>query len=163
MGSIETAVVHTLQTEKAQFRCKVLQRHALVFFNPLSGAPILSLENVLSAIQDVRNSRRLSDGFNVHDAWDEMCRANSSREDTLRAIVLAWLGNKRQHSWRRVIWALDVAGETSAADLIMDYAEPLAGRHIYQLLMIWEWYARRKNMVSYHIRHSLISWVPKSY
>ena len=86
---------------------------------------MLNLENILSVLQEVRNVQRLSQGlFFVHKSWN----LEISREDTLRAMILEWLTDQQHHSWRRIICALDVAGETSAANKIMSYAEPVAGR-----------------------------------
>ena len=45
-----------------------------------------------------------------------------------RAVVETWLHTDPQPSWRRLILALDRAEETSVADTIRGYAEPLRGR-----------------------------------
>jgi len=55
-------------------------------------------------------------------------RENTSDQDRLRALVEFWLKNERyQHSWRRLIFRLDQAGELTVADSIRGFAEPPPG------------------------------------
>ena len=62
---------------------------------------------------------------------DEIAQQHQSDDSRLRAVIECWLqGEERdlEPSWRRIIWALDDATETSAAaDPIGHFAEPLPG------------------------------------
>ena len=63
---------------------------------------------------------------------NEIESQHQSANSRLRAVIECWLqgeGRDKEPSWRRIIWALDGATETSAAaDTIRHFAEPLPGK-----------------------------------
>ena len=62
---------------------------------------------------------------------DEIAQQHQSDDSRLHAVIECWVqgeGLDKEPSWRRIIWALDRATETSgAADNIRHFAEPLPG------------------------------------
>ena len=61
----------------------------------------------------------------------EIERQHQSHDSRLRAVIECWLqgeGRDGEPSWRRIIWALDGAQATKAADSIRHFAEPLPGK-----------------------------------
>ena len=92
--------------------------------------PPLTVENILKAIQSVQDIWD-DDGVGV---WlvgrkrDELEVHHRSDEDGgWRALVVYWLHNDPQSSWRKFIWALDGSREIETADRIRSFAEPLRG------------------------------------
>ena len=74
----------------------------------------------------------------IYHSWEpeypkleEIESQHQSDDSRLRAVIECWLqgeGRDKEPSWRRIIWALDGATETStAADPIRHFAEPLPG------------------------------------
>ena len=66
---------------------------------------------------------------------DEIERQHQSDGDRLRTVIECWLqgegrdeGRDEEPSWRRIIWVLDSAKATKAADTIRHFAEPLPGK-----------------------------------
>ena len=62
---------------------------------------------------------------------DEIERQHTSDDSRLCAVIECWLqgdGRDEEPSWRRIIWALDDANETKAADSIRHLAELLPGK-----------------------------------
>ena len=63
---------------------------------------------------------------------DEIAQQHQSDDSRLHAVIECWLqgeGRDKEPSWRRIIWELDKATETTAAaDTIRHFAEPLPGR-----------------------------------
>ena len=57
---------------------------------------------------------------------------DTSNEERLRAVVECWFdtgeADGRKPSWRRIIWALDRGRQTSVADAIRQFAEPVLGK-----------------------------------
>ena len=109
---------------------------------PLSTlAPPLTVENIQTAVQGVA-WRKLGEGliggdFNLESAQcdypklDEIAQQHQSDDSRLHAVIECWLQGERRDeepSWRRIIWVLDGATETTAAaDPIRHFAEPLPG------------------------------------
>ena len=62
----------------------------------------------------------------------EIDRQHQSDDSCLRAVIECWLQGEglyeEEPSWRRIIWALDHANETRAADNTRHFAEPLPGK-----------------------------------
>ena len=98
---------------------------------PSTSAPPLTVENVLVQIQEVKNWRevgeRLLSSLN-HTKLKAIEREYSSNEDRMRAAVQQWLqGGGFSPSWRRLVWALDRAGDIQVADRIRGFTEPPPG------------------------------------
>ena len=98
-------------------------RFDVLFYS--SPAPPLTRDNILKALEGVRNLIDLSDqllGTFFGVLYD-------SYEAHLAAIVDHFLQGKGLHqpSWRRVIYSLDEAGEIQLADKIRSFAEPVQG------------------------------------
>ena len=98
---------------------------------PLSTlAPPLTLKNILTAVQGVP-WRTLGERIIPATIYNEIPSQHHSDDDRLCAVVQHFLhsdGVDNEPSWRRIIWALDAANETSAtADTIRHFAKPLPG------------------------------------
>ena len=111
-------------------------------FNLLSTlAPPLTVENILTAVQGVA-WRKLGEGlirgdYNTeshqfdYPKLDEIERQHQSDDSRLCAVIECWLqgeGRDEEPSWRRIIWTLDGAKVSTAADTIQHLAEPLPGK-----------------------------------
>ena len=86
-----------------------------------SPAPPLTVENILKALEGVKN-------------WREMARwLGTSYSSNLKEAVEWFLQGQGnfQPSWRAVIFALDGAGETRIANRIRSYGEPVQGQGRY--------------------------------
>ena len=110
--------------------------------SPSTLAPPLKIENILTAVQGVA-WRKLGERLIPHGDYnresrqwdhpklDEIAQQHQSDDSRLRAVIECWLqggGVDNEPSWRRIIWRLDGATETSAAaDNIRHFAEPLPG------------------------------------
>ena len=94
-----------------------------------SPAPLLTLENVLKAVEKAKNWGDLSDELVGHGPRRNIQYRHNSDEDCLKAAVENFILGKGHYelSWRRVIFALDGANEIHLADQIRDYAEPVQG------------------------------------
>ena len=57
---------------------------------------------------------------------------DTSNEECLRAVVECWLGGGAaagcEPSWRKLIWILDHQSQTSVADTIRHFTEPVLGK-----------------------------------
>ena len=110
---------------------------------PLSTlAPPLTVENIQTAVQGVA-WRKLGEGLVPvgdcnhkshqfdYSKLDEIAQQHQSDDSRLHAVIECWLqgeGLDEEPSWRKIIWALDGATETSAAaDNIRHFAEALPG------------------------------------
>ena len=92
----------------------------------LSPAPPLTVENILKALEGVKDWRPVA-------RYVGTLFSSSSNSSSLKEAVerfLQGLGDF-QPSWRAVIFALDVAEETHLADHIRSYGEPVQGRYTY--------------------------------
>ena len=104
-------------------------------------APPLTVENILTAVQGVA-WRKLGEcligdsEYNLESSqWsyplDEI-EEHKSDDSRLHAVIERWVqgeGLDEEPSWRRIIWRLDDATETSAAaETIRCFAEPLPGK-----------------------------------
>ena len=89
----------------------------------------LTLENVVRAVEGVRNwGRLLGYGLCVPNTkLNEIERLYSTVEERVRAVVEYWWAVDPTPSWRRIITALDCAQEHQIADKIRHKAEPLTG------------------------------------
>ena len=93
-----------------------------VYFNlmcpyALSPAPPLTVENILKALEGVKDWDKVANWLGIY--------SSSSLKE---AVELFLQGRCRyQPSWRAVIFALDGAEETRLADRIRHYAEPVQG------------------------------------
>ena len=87
----------------------------------LSPAPPLTLENILKAVEGVKDMEKLAHKLNGGYVVD------SSIKDVVEEFVEG-RGHYKRPSWRAVIIALDEAGETCLADQIRHNAEPVQGR-----------------------------------
>ena len=72
---------------------------------------------------------------------DEIAQQYQSDDSHLRAVIECWLqgeGLDEEPSWRRIIWALDGATETTAAaDPIQHFAEPLPGKSCDSITLLY--------------------------
>ena len=101
-------------------------------FPPLStSAPPLTVDSVLAAVQGVKwrtvGEMLLVFAYKV----DKIGQQYKSDDDRLHAVVTTWLQGDRKDvepSWRLIIWRLDHANQTKAADKIRDFAEPVLGK-----------------------------------
>ena len=89
----------------------------------LSPAPLLTVENILKALEGVEN-------WAVVAGWLGTYLGSSS---SFKEAVEQFLQGRGdfQPSWRAVIFALDGAGETHLASRIRSYGEPVQGRYTY--------------------------------
>ena len=110
---------------------------------PLStSAPPLTVENIQTAVQGVAwrklGERLIPPGdYNFesrqfdYPKLDEIAQQHQSDDSRLHAVIECWLqgeGLDKEPSWRRIIWRLDDATETTAAaDPIRHFAEPPPG------------------------------------
>ena len=100
---------------------------------PSTSAPPLTVENVLKyvQVQEVKNWREV--GKWLIGLWnptklETIERKYSSNEDRMGAVVQQWLeGKGLSPSWRRLVYALDKAGDVKAADPIRRFTEPPRG------------------------------------
>ena len=92
----------------------------------LSSAPLLTVENVLKALEGVENWVKVA-------SWLGTLFIISSSSSSLKEAVEQFLQGRGhfQPSWRAVIFALDGAGETPLANRIRSYGEPVQGRYMY--------------------------------
>ena len=95
----------------------------------LSPAPPLTVDNIMKAVEGVKNWKGLSHLFGVYHI-----------SDSLKDAVERFLKGQGlyQPSWRAIIFALDGANESGVANHIRSYGEPVQGRcthnictHIY--------------------------------
>ena len=119
--------------------------------SPSTLAPPLTVENILSAVEGVawrKLGERLTPGdYNLksyqydYPKLDEIAQQHQSDDSRLRAVMECWLqgeGLGEEPSWRRIIWALDGATETTAAaDPIRHFAEPLPGESCDSLTFLY--------------------------
>ena len=94
-------------------------------------APRLNVEEVFKHVQGVKDWRKVGKwllGYNESKV-DAIERKYSTDSDRLQAAVQQWLegGGLTQPSWRRLVWSLDLAGDTNVADPIRGFAEPPQG------------------------------------
>ena len=98
-----------------------------------TSAPPLTVGNVCEAVQGVP-WRVLGKSLIPGDEYDEIEQLqDTSNEERLRAVVECWLGGggtavRQEPSWRRLIWALDDENQTSVADTIRHFVEPVLGK-----------------------------------
>ena len=80
--------------------------------------------------------RDLSIGLGLYlDVEEIQLQHGSGEEACLKALIEAFLrGEGRQPSWRRVIHTLYHVGETRIAQDIINYAEPVEGEEVCELL-----------------------------
>ena len=74
-----------------------------------------------------------------YGVFAEIERQHLSDDSRLRAVIECWLqveGKDEQPSWRRMIWTLDSAYETRAADSIRHFAEPLPGKSCHSITFL---------------------------
>ena len=95
-----------------------------------SSAPPLTVEAVLKYLPGMA-WKRLGYGLIPGGVFDEIQKQHQSDDSCLHALIECWLQGERRDlepSWRRIIWTLDGATETTAAaDTIRHFAEPLPG------------------------------------
>ena len=103
-----------------------------------TSAPLLTVENIQTAVQGVawrELGKRLIGGVRgsrfIYPKLDKIAQQHQSDDSRLHAVIECWVegeGLDEEPSWRRIIWALDGATETTAAaDNIRHFAEPLPG------------------------------------
>ena len=95
-------------------------------------APLLTPENVMIVVKEVRSWRRLGEHllYMPESHLDSFQHQHGSDEACLKAVVERFLLGDYpywQPSWREVIWALYKANEIHLADQIRSYAEPVQG------------------------------------
>ena len=90
----------------------------------LSPAPPLTVENILKALEGVKNWRAVAHWLGTY---------SGSLSSSLKEAVEKFLQGQGhyQPSWRAVNFALDMAGETHLASHIRSYGEPVQGRYTY--------------------------------
>ena len=98
---------------------------------PSTSAPPPTVESVIKYTQEVKNWRMVGYWLLPGDPTEQLDaieRKYSSNKDKMRAVVQQWLqGGGLSPSWRRLIRALDCAGDIEVADPIHGFAEPLRG------------------------------------
>ena len=90
----------------------------------LSPAPPLTLENVMKAVEGVKDLIGL-------DQWldgNYLTILHDSSKTVVEQFLKGQSSLYQQPSWRAVIFSLDGVGETHLADRIRHYAEPMQGR-----------------------------------
>ena len=100
--------------------------------NPVSTtAPPLNVEQVFKHVPGVKDWKEVGNWLLGYESTklNAIEKEYSSNEDRLRAVVQQWLEGEglTQPSWRRLVWSLDYAGNTIAADPIRGFAEPPPG------------------------------------
>ena len=129
-----------LQLCRTQYKCIVLSdiystmycdgdTTCYVLTIPVStSAPPLTVEQVLKYLQGVKNWREVGKRLLGYDMskMDAIQREYSTDSDRMQAVVQQWLEGG-DPSWRIVVWSLDRAGDTTAADPIRGFAEPPLG------------------------------------
>ena len=106
-------------------------------FLSLSSVPPLTVEGILKFLPGVA-WRRLWERLIPYGVFAEIERQHQSDDSRLRAVIECWLqgeGWDEEPSWRRIIWTLDSANETRAADSIRHLAEPLPGKSLPHILV----------------------------
>ena len=98
-------------------------------------APSLTVDTVMRAVQGVRDWRMFGvwlfpSGDDPDHKLDAIQQQYSSEKDCLLAIVQEWLKGY-QPSWRRLILALDQAGESTLANPLRNFVEQPQGEHTY--------------------------------
>ena len=99
---------------------------------PSISAPPLTVENVLKHmnVQEVKDWREVGNWLLGYGSTKLKAieKKYSSNEDRMRAVVQQWLqGRGQPPSWRRLVLALDRAGDIQAADPIRRFTEPPQG------------------------------------
>ena len=97
-----------------------------------TSVPPLTVENVLKLmnVQEVKNWRTVGELLLGHGSTklEAIEREYSSKDDRMRAVVQQWLeGGGHPPSWRRLVRALDKAGDIQVADPIHGFTEPPSG------------------------------------
>ena len=98
---------------------------------PSTLAPPLTLDSILSAVQGVKRWF----GANEVAFWlvggekrDQLKRDHENDKDGGTSVVVeTWLLKDDHPTWRKLICALDWAKESTIADSIRSYAEPVRG------------------------------------
>ena len=84
-------------------------------------------DSLTTALQRVRNLDRLCDVLCEYiSGFSDNLKGLKPYEAQLKAVVEELLEYERL-TWRALIYCLDEAAETAAADAIKDFAEPLVG------------------------------------
>ena len=99
--------------------CVNASLHFTVLFS--LSAPLLTLENVLKAVEGVKDLGKLTQWFFGGPLYSDYSLKN------VVELFLQGQGRYQQPSWRAVIFALDGAGETHLANHIRSYGEPVQG------------------------------------
>ena len=97
---------------------------------PSTSAPLLTVDNVLVQIQEVKNWREVGERLLGYGSTklEAIEREYRSSEHRMRAVVQQWLeGGHHPPSWRWLVWALDLAGDIQVADPIRGFTEPPSG------------------------------------
>ena len=93
-------------------------------------APPLNVEQIFKHLQGVKDWREVGKVLFVYDESkvEAIQREYSTDSDRLQAAVQQWLeGGGLPPSWRRLVYALDHAGDAIVADPIRGFAEPPPG------------------------------------
>ena len=90
--------------------------------SPHSSSTGLSYDRVKAALETVNNLEELCHVISLH--------TNIHVEPDVEAVVKVLLGVEWL-TWRRLIWWLDWASETEAAEALFGFAEPLAGMCVH--------------------------------
>ena len=77
----------------------------------------LNVHNVASVLRTTANLPRLADLLGIPD--DKCTNPLTAAE--------WWVSNGPDRRWRRIIYRLDVVGDTAIADELMPYSEPPSG------------------------------------
>ena len=96
-----------------------------------TSAPPLTMENVLKYLSEVKDWREVGLGllgYRYKTKMKAIERKYSSNEERMRAAVQQWLQDRfPPPSWRKLVWALDEAGDITVADPIRGFTEPPQG------------------------------------
>ena len=93
----------------------------------------INAENVFKHIMHVSNKwMQLGPYLNISESkMDEIKKSNNSDDDCFVAVINEW--QKGSPSWRWLIFALDWIDETTTADGLKRFAEPVKGK-VYSYL-----------------------------
>ena len=86
----------------------------------------LNAENVFKCIKHIHEK-----WLDVGHQLDIYGLRTGSNDDRLMGVIKEWLqGDGHPPNWRRLIYALDKIGETTTADGLRGYAEPVQGKAV---------------------------------
>ena len=114
--------------------------YLVLYRNSLISAPPLTFDNVLDVVKNVQSWHTLGQHMYSRSLLNLDKRQLVSDEACLKAMIEGFLSGKgyyQQPSWRAVIWSLYRADETQLAGHIRSFAEPMQGKIVVLMMMVW--------------------------